>query len=361
MPVTDGRTARVLITVLLFALGLGFLYVARQTLIAFLFAIFFAYLMSPLVSSLEKLLRGRVRAIAVIYVLLLGLVVLFFVSMGPRIGRESARLSQSLPALAQLSSGQLAEQLGHDHGWNSRMVDFARDYLASHGNEITKLVQKIGLRVADVAKQAWLLVIVPLLSIFFLKDGRAFSEILLDLVRSRPQRELLQGVLSDLNQMLAHFIRAQLTLAGLTLVMYSAVLAMMRMPYALVLGTVGGLLEFIPVVGPLVAAVIIVSVALLISFPHWLALILFLGIWRLIQDYVTSPRIMGHSMELHPLAAIFGVMAGGEVAGILGIFLSIPVMASLRIVFRRWRLYAEKRKFGPLNEYVLDPHGVRPK
>jgi predicted PurR-regulated permease PerM len=361
MPVADARTARVLITVLLFALGLGFLYVARRTLIAFLFAIFFAYLMSPLVSSLEKLLHGRVRAIAVIYLLLLGLVVLFFVSMGPRIGRESARLGQSLPALAQLSSGQIAEQLGQEHGWNSRIVDLLRDYLASHSDEITKLVQKVGLRVADVAKQAWLLIIVPVLSIFFLKDGRAFGELVLDLVRSRPQRELLQGVLSDLNQMLAHFIRAQLTLAGLTLVMYSAVLALMGMPYALVLGTMGGLLEFIPVVGPLAAAVIIVSVALLISFPHWLGLVVFLGIWRLIQDYVTSPRIMGHSMELHPLAAIFGVMAGGEVAGILGIFLSIPVMASLRIVFRRWRLYAEKRKFGPLNEYVLDPHSVRPK
>ena len=361
MPVADGRTARVLITVLLFALGLGFLYVARQTLIAFLFAIFFAYLMSPLVSSLEKLLRGRVLAIAVIYSLLLGLLILFFVSMGPRIGRESARLGQSLPALTQLSSGQIAEQLGHDHGWNARLVDFARDYLVSHSNQITQLAQKIGLRVADVAKQAWLLIIVPLLSIFFLKDGRAFSQILLDLVRSRPQRELLQGVLSDLNQMLAHFIRAQLTLAGLTLVMYSAFLAMVGMPYALVLGTIGGLLEFIPVVGPLVAAMAIVGVALLLSFPHWLGLVVFLGVWRLIQDYVTSPRIMGHSMELHPLAAIFGVMAGGEVAGILGIFLSIPVMASLRIVFRRWRLYAEKRKFGPLNEYVLDPHGVRPK
>ena len=361
MPVADARAARVLITVLLFALGLGFLYVARRTLIAFLFAIFFAYLMSPLVSSLEKLLHGRVRAIAVIYLLLLGLVVLFFVSMGPRIGRESARLGQSLPALAQLSSGQIAEQLGQQHGWNSRIVDLLRDYLASHSDEITKLVQKVGLRVADVAKEAWLLIIVPVLSIFFLKDGRAFGELVLDLVRSRPQRELLQGVLSDLNQMLAHFIRAQLTLAGLSLVMYSAVLALMGMPYALVLGTMGGLLEFIPVVGPLAAGVIILSVALLISFPHWLGLLVFLGIWRLIQDYVTSPRIMGHSMELHPLAAIFGVMAGGEVAGILGIFLSIPVMASLRIVFRRWRLYAEKRKFGPLNEYVLDPHSVRPK
>src|SRR6202162_147529 len=126
MPVTDGRTARVLITVLLFALGLSFLYVARQTLIAFLFAIFFAYLMSPLVSNLEKLLHGRARAIAVIYLLLLGLVILFFVSMGPRIGRESARLSQSLPALAQLSSGQIAEQLGQEHGWHGRMIELLR-------------------------------------------------------------------------------------------------------------------------------------------------------------------------------------------------------------------------------------------
>ncbi|MGC2364319.1 MAG: AI-2E family transporter [Candidatus Sulfotelmatobacter sp.] len=353
MPLADARTARVLITVLLFALGLGFLYVARQTLIAFVFAIFFAYLMSPLVSHLEKLLRGRTRAIAVIYLLLLGLVVLFFISMGPRIGHEGARLGQSLPKLAQLSSGQIAEQLGEEHGWNARMVDLLRDYLASHGAEIAKLAQDVGLRVADVAKQAWLLVVVPLLSSFFLKDGRAFNEVLLGLVQSRPQRELLQGVLSDLNKMLAHFIRAQLILAALTFVAYSAFLAMMRMQYALVLGTMGGMLEFIPVLGPLMAAVIIVGVALLMGFKHWLALIVFLGGWRLVQDYVSSPRIMGHSMELHPLAAIFGVMAGGEVAGILGIFLSIPVMASLRIVFRRWRLYAEKRKFGPLDEYVL--------
>ena len=353
MPLADARTARVIITALLFALGLGFLYVARQTLMAFLFAIFFAYLMSPLVSQLERVLHGRGRAIAVIYSLLLGLVVLFFVSMGPRIGREGARLGHSLPALAQLSSGQIAEQLGQQHGWNAKAVELLRDYLASHGDEIAKLAQNVGLRVAEVAKQAWLLVVVPVLSIFFLKDGRAFSEILLGSIHSRPQRELLQGVLSDLNQMLAHFIRAQLTLAALSFVVYSAVLAMMRVPNALVLGTVGGLLEFIPVVGPLVAALIIVGVAVLMGFTHWLWLVAFLGVWRLIQDYVSSPRIMGQSMELHPLAAIFGVMAGAEVAGILGVFLSIPVMASLRIVFRRWRLYSEKRKFGPLNEYVL--------
>ncbi|MGZ4732999.1 MAG: AI-2E family transporter [Terriglobales bacterium] len=352
MLLTDARTARVLVTVLLFALALGFLYVARATLIAFLFAIFFAYLMSPLVNHLERVLRGRVRAIAVIYCLLLALVVVFFVVVGPKVTREGAKLGQSLPALlAQLSSGQLATQLGVDYGWNQRYTDFAQSFLASHSEEITQLAQRVGLRVADVAKQAWLFFVVPLLSIFFLKDGRSFSDFLLSTIQSRPQREFLENVLNDLNQMLAHFIRAQLTLAALTLVMYSAVLGIMRVPYALVLGTLGGVLEFIPVVGPLAAALVIVSVALLLGYKHWLILVVFLGIWRLIQDYVSSPRIMGESMELHPLAAIFGVMAGGEVAGILGIYLSIPVMAGLRIVFRRWRLYAEKKKFGPLSEY----------
>src|SRR5579864_9644924 len=120
----DSRTIRVLITALLFALALAFLYVTRQTLIAFLFAIFFAYLMSPLVSNLEKLLKSRGLAIAVIYTLLVGMVVLFFVSMGPKVTREGTRLGQSLPALlSKVSSGQLAEQLGEQHGWNFRTTE----------------------------------------------------------------------------------------------------------------------------------------------------------------------------------------------------------------------------------------------
>ena len=352
MLLADSRTARVLITVLLFALGLGFLYVARATLIAFLFAIFFAYLMSPLVNHLERLLKGRVRAIAVIYTLLIALVVVFFVLVGPRVTHQGARLGQSLPGLlSQLSSGQIANQLGSEHGWSRATTEFVQEFLVTHQDEITQVAQRVGLKTADVAKEAWLLFVVPLLSIFFLKDGRSFSDFLLSTIQSRPQREFLENVLNDLNQMLAHFIRAQLTLAGLTLVVYSAFLGATGVNYALVLGTVGGLLEFIPVVGPLAGALTIVTVALLTGYPHWIVLLVFLGIWRLIQDYVSSPRIMGESVELHPLAAIFGVMAGGEVAGILGIFLSIPVMASLRIVFRRWRLYAEKKNFGPLTEY----------
>src|SRR5215469_4904647 len=193
-----------------------------------------------MVNYLEGLMKGRGRAIAVIYVLLLGLVILFFASMGPRVTREGARLGQSLPALlAQVSSGQFAEQLGEQHGWNYRSTQLVQQFLVNHREDITQIAQRVGLRVADVAKQAWMLIVVPILSMFFLKDGRAFSDVLLATVQSRPKREFLEGVLNDLNQMLAHFIRAQLILAALTFVAYSAFLGAMKVPYALVLGTIG--------------------------------------------------------------------------------------------------------------------------
>jgi len=346
----DSRTVRVLVTTLFFALGLGFLYIARRTLIAFLFAIFFAYLVDPAVSSLQKWTRGRGPAIAVIYLLFVILLGTLFFFVGPRTAREARRLGETWPSIIErVNTGDLAHQIGQERGWSGETTQLLQRIMSDP--RLVSVAQEVGLRIADVAKQAWLLLVVPILAIFFLKDGRGFSEVGISLVQSRPQREFLQDVLADLNEMLAHFIRAQLELAALSLVVYISFMAATRVPYALVLGTAGGMMEFIPVVGPLVAGVVILAVALLLSYSHWLVLLAFLIAWRLIQDYVVSPRIMGKSMELHPLAAIFGVLAGAEIAGVLGVYLSIPVMASLRIVWRRWRLYAEKKRFGPLNQY----------
>lgn len=363
MQLIDARAARVFVTAMLFAVVLYFVYVARQTLFAFLFAIFFAYLVSPLITSLERLLRGRGRAIAVVYTLLIGTIVIFFVAMGPRIGREAGRLGQALPALlSQVSSGQIAEELGEQHNWNYHTTELLRQFLATHRDEIDQVTQRVGLRIAELARESWLLLIVPILSIFFLRDGRAFGEVLLASIQSAPRREFLEGVLNDLNQMLAHFIRAQITLALFSMLAYGLMLSILRVPsYALVLSTAGGVLEFIPVVGPLVAAVLILGVSLLLGFQHPVLLLVLLLIWRMVQDYVISPRVMGQSVELHPLAAIFGIMAGGEVGGILGVYLSIPVMASLRIVLRRWRLYVEKRRFGPLHHEFPFPTESAPR
>ena len=351
MALIDGRTTRVLFTVLLFALGLGFLYAARRTLIAFLFAVFFAYLVYPAVSRIQHWTKRRGVAIAIIYALIVIFLGTFFFFVGPKIGRETQKLTQALPALLErVSSGQIAEQIGVEHHLNEATSRQLSSFLAAHSGYLLSVAQKAGVHLADVAQQSWLVILVPILAAFFLSDGQIFGQVALSLVHSKPQREFLQGVISDMNQMLADFIRAQLTLAALSWVVYSSFLGVTRVPYALMLGTAGGLLEFIPVVGPLVAAALILGVALLTG-SHWVLVLIFLGAWRVIQDYVVVPRVMGKSMELHPLAAIFGVLAGGEIAGVLGVYLSIPVMASLRIVWRRWRMYAERRRFGPLNEY----------
>lgn len=363
MTIFDSRTSRVLLTALLFALGLGFVYAARRTLILFLFAIFFAYLVNPALGRLEKLVRGRGRAIAIIYVLLLIGLGLFGFLVGPRIARQAARLGAAIPgfvdkaASGQISGqiGQIAVELGHEHGWSKTTQDAIENFLKNHREDLSRLAQRIGVRAAESAKEIWVLFLVPILAIFFLRDGSTFHEVLLSMVQSRNRREFLQDVLRDLNQMLAQFIRAQLTLAALSFMVYSSVLGLMKVPYAMMLGTAGGALEFVPVVGPLVAGATMVVVSILAGYTHWPLVLLFLLIWRMVQDYVVSPRVMGASVELHPLAALFGILAGGEIAGVLGVYLSIPVMASLRIVFRRWRIYAEKRKFGPLNEYAFSP------
>jgi predicted PurR-regulated permease PerM len=119
------------------------------------------------------------------------------------------------------------------------------------------------------------------------------------------------------------------------------VLSIIRVPYGVVLGVIAGFLEFIPVVGPLMAALLIIGVALGSGYHHVVIVLLFLGAWRIIQDYYTSPRIMGSQVELHPLAALFGILAGAEVAGVVGVYLSIPVMATIRIFWRRYRDYSD--------------------
>ena len=266
MSLIDLRTTRVLFTVLVFGLALGFLYVAHRTLIAFLFAVFFAYLMDPAVSRVEKWTHGRGRAIALIYALLVILLATFFFFVGPQIGRQGQRLSKALLTLPErVSSGQIAQDIGAEHGWSQDSRRMLQEFLVDHKDSVVPIAQQAGLRLAEAAQESWLLIVVPILAAFFLKDGRAFSDVLLSIVNARAQREFLEGVLGDLNQMLAQFIRAQLTLAAMSLVVYTAFMGSMKMPYALVLGTAGGMLEFIPVVGPLVAALLILGVALLLE------------------------------------------------------------------------------------------------
>ncbi len=341
MPLIDQRTIRVVSTIVVLAAFLGFLYAARNTLIAFLFAIFFAYLIEPLVGIVSTHLKGsRGKAIALVYAGIFAGLGVLFVFIGPNLVREAETLAETLPTLyGKIGSGQIAWQLGSQHGWSRETIQRVQQFLASHNDTITHITREFATRLASIGKNAWWIVLIPILAVFFLKDAARFTSAALGAFERRRQRELVHGVIEDVHMMLAHFIRAQLILAALTGVVFSIVLTVMRVEYGYVLGVIAGFLEFIPIVGPLIAAFLIVGVAIGTAYKHVVILVIFLAIWRGLQDYVNSPRIMGSQVELHPLLALFGVLAGAEIGGIIGVYLSIPLMATARIFWRRWQTY----------------------
>lgn len=337
----DKKTAQALFTALVFALALIFLYVAWRAIITFLFAIFFAYILEAPVSRLQGWLKGsRPAAIAVVYVIFIGVLIFTVALVGPPVIEEAQKLAQQAPELGQkITSGSLVKQLADKHGWNTTVVEWVREYLIRHQGEIVTTAQNFIFRAVKTIQGMWWLILVPILAIFFLKDGHELSQRFINAVEDPRNRQMVAETVEEMNLMLGHFIRAQLTLAGLAMVVVTGVLWIMRVPYAFALGPAAGAMEFIPVVGPAVGGLVVLVVALLSGYSHMWILLVFLLLWRSIQDYVTSPRILGNTLQLHPLTVLFGVLAGGEVAGVIGVFLSIPVLATLRILWHTWMLY----------------------
>lgn len=330
----DERVARAIFTFLLFWVALAFLRGARETLILFLFAILFAYLVEPVVRLLQKFLRGRIRAIVAFYVLFLGAVAIACIYLGPLVVDEGRSLLKSLPALVdRLASGQFIITLGHDQGWDRARQVQIQHFFMTHRNEIFNYGEDIIEKLKAPLYHMWWLILIPILSVFFLKDAADMARKMVDLGAQRPERRTIRGILSDVHTMLGSYIRAQMILALLTAGAYLLVLGFMHAPYSFILSPIAGVCEFIPVVGPAVACTVIFLIAVFAGYNHLLWLFLFLGTWRIIQDYLNAPKIMGKSVEVSPLAEIFAVLAGGEIGGVIGAFVAVPVLALVRILW----------------------------
>lgn len=342
MSLFDKRTVRVLLTILLFAAVLAFVWLAQKPLLVFIFSMLFAYLLEPLIRRVEPRVRNS-RGLAILIVYLVGIVLLTSVGLliGPRIVDEGHKLARAAPSLYdRVTTGNIAWQFGNRWHWSRDTTERVQQFVAGHQEWVGQSINSLAGRLTGLATNIGWIALMPILAVFFLKDKSKFSKDAQNLLEGYRERTLLKNVLADLDEMLAHYVRAQLYLAGISGTVYTIMLGLvLRVPYGFVLGTIGGFLEFIPVVGPLVAALIIVGVAITANYPHVLILLLLLGVWRVIQDYVVSPRVLGGRVELHPLAAVFGVLVGGEIAGVVGVYLAIPVMAATRIIWRWWHRY----------------------
>ena len=141
----------------------------------------------------------------------------------------------------------------------------------------------------------------------------------------------------DISGTLAAYVRAQLTACLFIGIVCSIGFAFLGIPSPLVLGFIAGIFEFVPLVGPLMIAVLAAFVATLHagSFSA-LIVIVFLAVLRIVQDYVIYPKLIGQGIHLHPLAVIIAILSGAELAGVAGIFLAIPVVAILTVSYRHW-------------------------
>jgi len=344
MAFPERRTADVLLTMLFFLGVCAAVYSARRIILIFVFAIFFAYLINPLVKFLQqhslffRNLRGPVVVeVYVAFVILIALVVYTF---APGLARNTVKLVDEVPVLMNsLATGDIATDLRVKYGWSEEQEFRLRAFLARHRDDIQRVAPAIDRYFSSAAQVLSWFLLIPILAIFFLRDGDHIADLFIHVLFPADRRPRIRAVANELHIMLTEFIRAQVLLCGLSFLFYSVAMLALRFPHAIALGFLGGLLEFIPVVGWLSTFAVIVSVGF-VNHLHWIWMAALLGIWRGVQDYYASPRIMGRQLKIHPLAAIFAVLVGAEIGGIVGIYLSVPLMASMRVI---WRACTEER------------------
>jgi predicted PurR-regulated permease PerM len=328
----------------------GFIvWLARGVLGPFVVAAVLAYAFAPVVSAAEERTRlPRVAVIGLGYVLFLLAVGVVAFLAAERAGSE----------LNDLTSGQQDIVYGALHklfgdtlviaGTAYSVKDISRQLhdailgLVSSPNDAVHLAE----RAVDVALQAILTLIV---TFYFLLDGRRFGQFALRFLEPEHQASA-RHIAGRVHVVLGRWLRGQLFLIALVAaVLYVVLGPILHVPFALALSLLSGVLEIIPLVGPIVAAALAATVAFSTKGSDTTIVVLILYVVvRQIEDQIVMPIVIGRAVHLHPVITIFAVLVGLSAWGILGGLLAVPVAAALNVTLHE--LYPEETGRGELAE-----------
>ncbi len=338
---------RIILIVLAVAVVLWILVKLTGVILLLILSIFFAYLVYPLVEFLRRPLKlgkrefalPRTPAIAVAYLLIVAVVVVGVYFLAPQLGNQ-------FPEFTEQARSYWATVGERTQAWIEyfRARRMPGPLLEAINSAIPTFIERVSLTASEVvgSMAGWLiyipwLILIPVLSFFLLKDAEAFRASALQMLPKGRWRWRGDEFFQDVNSALAAYIRAQLTACLFIGVVCAIGFTLLGLPSPLVLGLLAGIFEFVPLVGPVLIAVIAAVAALLhAGVPSAVMVLVFLAVLRIVQDYIVYPRLIGQGIHLHPLAVIIAILSGAELAGIAGIFLAIPVVAIVTVLYRHW-------------------------
>ena len=344
----------VIVRVLFVIIGLliagWLLYQIRTLLLLIVLSIFFCYLIAPIVHLFEQsLYLGRRElklprsvAIALVY-LIIGVTLFIAVRwLGPLLWEQVTELTRSMPDYVKSGSNAANNLVNGANSWmrHLKLPQQWREYLTDRTGDmalglLAYVETFIPVLLGYLKYLPWL-ILVPVLSFFLLKDAESFEQTIVKMVSSERLRRRIHWLLRDVSRTMAAYTRAQVIACAEIGVLVTVGLGIIGAPYAGVVGFVAGLLEFIPLIGPLIAGCIAVGLAMTVSFKSALVVALFLIVLRILQDYVIYPRIVGQGIHIHPLIVIVAILGGAEIAGLVGIFLAIPAVGMTIVIYHHY-------------------------
>lgn len=319
----------------------------------FLIGAILAYLGTPLVDALER--RRVPRGVGTTLTVLLFGVAMFglFLVLVPLVQAEVSLVMERMPELFTLASERLLPWLDTQFGI-TLALDLAtiREVLADN----IESVRDVGLRLLAGVKTGGALLVsilvnlalIPVVMFYLLRDWTRMVERIDDLLPRRWETKVRQ-IAREIDDVLAEFLRGQLSVMGVLAVYYALALWAVGLDHAFAIGVLTGLLVFIPYVGFGLGLVLGMVAALLqwSGLPFFLTVLAVYGAGQLLENYVLIPYLVGDRIGLHPLAVIFALLAFGQVFGFAGVLLALPVSAALLVALRHLRAaYAGSPLYG---------------
>ncbi|KGP74936.1 permease [Desulfosporosinus sp. Tol-M] len=331
------------VTCLLLAMLL--LFKVRTILGPFFLAFILAYLLNPLVVALERHKISRKGSILIVFSLIVAVVITIIFLILPVLYNELSKLAVILPNAFQMFTegiDGLREQFKAT-GLPNR-VALVLDQHLGQGEEI--IANRLNLFLANLPQAlstASLYILSPVIAIYFLADWKGLG---VHFFRIIPQRWRMEWrrLWQDINHVIRQFVRGDLVVAVIVGILSGIGVKLIGMDYALLIGLICGVSDLIPYFGPVIGAVPTVLLALTQSPAMAFKVALIILFVQQLEGNVISPKLMGDSVGLHPLWVVFALLAGGELAGVWGMFLAVPVAAVIRVVFNHiyFRLVSSK-------------------